>query len=331
MNRMNLRITKYFHYLKTRQILSWKLAILDRSESQIFTNSQEFLNNNSGITISLDIYCDDIRKNVSILSVKILLNNSFWGWIKIYRPSNSIWLDSEIEFLQQISNQISLAITYRSLLEQNNTLEIQIKAAEIANNAKGQILANTSHELRTPLGAIVGLLSSFEDTNLTVDQRDMINIMARASDAVLSIINTILATKLEAYKITLRNRTFDLLELFDDTIEMFGEKAGSKKIELIINCDVDKLPRYVKSDPERLKQVLFHLLSNLIKFIEQGEIILAISMLSREVIDENNVNPTNSQIIKKDVLLVELCDTGIGMDPEYIQHAWKAFHKVICR
>ncbi|KAF0511708.1 protein-histidine kinase [Gigaspora margarita] len=275
-----------------------EISDTDRSESQIFTNTQESLNNNSEITISLDVYCDDIRKNVSILSVKILLNNGFWGWIKIHRPSNSIWFDSEIELLQQISNQISLAITYRSLLERNNALEIQIKAAEIANNAKGQILSNTSHELRTPLGAIVGLLSSFEGTNLTVDQRDMINIMARASDDVLSIINNILdEAKLEAKKITLINRTFDLLELFEDTIEMFGEKAGSKKIELIINYDVDKLPRYVKSDPERLKQVLFHLLSNSIKFTEQG------------------------------VLLIELSDTGIGMDPEYIQHAWKSFSR----
>ncbi|RIB31025.1 hypothetical protein C2G38_2136120 [Gigaspora rosea] len=271
-----------------------EISDTDKIESQIFTNSQESLNNNSGITISLDVYCDDIRKNVSILSVKILLNNGFWGWIEIYRPSNSIWFDSEIEFLRQISNQISLAIASRSLLEQNNALEIQIKAAEIANNTKGQILANTSHghnftELRTPLGAIVGILSSFEGTNLTVDQRDMINIMARASDVALSIINNILdIEKLEAQKITLVNRTFDLLELFDDTIEMFGEKAG-------------------------------------IKFTKQGEIILTISMLSREVIDENNVNLANSQIIKKGVLLIELCDTGIGMDPEYIQHAWKSF------
>ncbi|KAF0511698.1 protein-histidine kinase [Gigaspora margarita] len=293
-----------------------EISDTDRSESQIFTNSQVALNNNSGITISLDVYCEDIRKNVSILSVKILLNNCFWGWIKIYRPSNSVWFDSEIEMLQQISNQISLAITYRSLLDQNNTLEIQIKAAEIANNTKGQILANTSHELRTPLGAIVGMLPSFEGTNLTVDQRDMINIMARASDVVLSIINNILdAAKLEAQKITLVNRTFDLLELFDDTIEMFGEKTGSKKIELIINYDVDKLPRYVKSDPER------------IKFTEQGEIILTISMPSCEVIDGNNVNPTNNQIINKGVLLIELSDTGIGMDPEYIQHAWKSFSR----
>ncbi|RIB17953.1 hypothetical protein C2G38_2185983 [Gigaspora rosea] len=258
-----------------------EISDTDRNESQIFTNSQESLNNNSGISISLDVHCDDIRKNVSILSAKILLNN---------------------------------AIIYRSLLEQNNALEIQIKAAEIANNTKGLNIT----ELRTPLGAIVGILSSFEGTNLTVEQRDMINIMARASDVALSIINNILdVAKLEAQKITLVNRTFDLLELFDDTIEMFGEKAGSKKIELIINCDVDKLPKYVKSDPER------------IKFTEQGEIILSISMLSCEIIDENNVNLTNSQIIKKGVLLIELCDTAWILN--IYNMLGKAFHKVITK
>ncbi|KAF0511693.1 protein-histidine kinase [Gigaspora margarita] len=303
-----------------------EISDIDRSESQIFTNSQESLNNNSGMNISLDVYCDDVRKNVSILSVEIRLNDGFWGWIKIYRPSNSIWLDSEIDFLQQISNQISLAVTYKSLLEEKIAKDIQIKATELANNTKSQILANTSHELRTPLGAIVGVLSSFEGTKLNADQTDMMNVMTRSSDDLLSIINNILdAAKLEAQKITLVNIAFDLLELLDNTIEIFGEKAGSKKIELIIDYDVDKLSRYVRSDPERFKQVLFELLSNSIKFTEKGEIILTISMVSQESVDENNENPTYGQMIKKGALLIELCDTGIGMKSEYIQHAWKSF------
>jgi len=115
------------------------------SESQTFCDIQEFLNNNPGIVISLEIYCDDIFKNTSILSAEIKLNSDIWGWIKAYRPSNSIWLVSEIELLQQISNNISLAITYAKLLEEIGEKEIQIKAAEFANNAKTQILANTSH------------------------------------------------------------------------------------------------------------------------------------------------------------------------------------------
>ncbi|CAG8442393.1 9607_t:CDS:10 [Scutellospora calospora] len=285
----------------------------NKSKSQI-TDSPEFLNNNSGIEIFLDKYSDHVHKNASILSVEIKLKNDLWGWIKLHRSPNSIWLDSEIELVQQISNQISLAITHESLLEENSAKEIQIKAIETANNIINQVLANTSHELRTPLGAIVGILSSFDCTNLTTDQKDMINIVSYASDTILSIVNNILyAAKLEAQKIILINRTFDLLELFEDIIEAFGKRAIAKNIELIVNCDVDGFPRYVKSDPDR------------VKFTEKGEIILTISMQSQNVIDMHKESPTYGQTIIKGNLLVELCDTGIGMDPEYIKHAWKRF------
>ncbi|KAF0559595.1 protein-histidine kinase [Gigaspora margarita] len=280
----------------------------------ILTNLQELLNNNSGVDIFLDVYCDDICKNVSVLSVEIRLNNTCWGWIKLYRSPNSVWLDSEIELLQQISNQISLIITYVNNLKENTENEIKIKSMEVANKAKSQILANTSHELRTPLGAIVGILSSFENTSLNTDQKDMINIMTHASDIVLSIVNDILnAAKLEARKITLINRTFDLLELFEDTIENFGKRAGAKKIDLIVNCEIDSFPRYVKSDPDR------------IKFTDKGKILLSISIQLQEVIDKDKEKPTYGQMIHRGCLLIELYDTGIGMDPEYIKHAWQSF------
>ncbi|KAF0459912.1 protein-histidine kinase [Gigaspora margarita] len=296
------------------------------SETQTFSDIQEFLKNNSGIFISLNIYCDDICKNASVLSAEIKLNNYIWGWIKAYRPSNSIWLVSEIELLQQISNQISLAVNYTNLLDENAEKAIEIKAAEAANIAKSQILANTSHELRTPLGAIVGILSSLERAALTDDQKAMINIMSCASDIVSSIINDILdAAKLEAQKVTLMSRTFYLYDLLENTIEKFGKKANDKKIELILNCDVDVVSRYVKSDPERLEQVLSHLLSNSVKFTDKGEIVLTISIQSREVVDENKENPTYGQMVKKENLLIELYDTGIGINPKYAQNAWKSF------
>ncbi|CAG8508459.1 10710_t:CDS:2, partial [Scutellospora calospora] len=289
------------------------LEINYKNKSQTFTKSQEYLNNNSGINISLDEYCDNVNKNASILSIEIILNNGSWGWLKLHRSPNSIWLDSEIELLQQVSNQISLAITYAELIEENAKKEIQIKVAEAANVTKSQILANTSHELRTPLGAIVGILSSFDTNTLSADQRDMITIMARASDIVLSIVNDILdVAKLEAHKVTLINRTFDLLDLLDSKIDEFGKKAGNKNVELIINYETDSLPRYVKSDPER------------VKFTDQGKIILRISMQS-QANDKNKEDPTYNQIVKKENLLIELYDTGIGMDPKYIQHAWKSF------
>jgi signal transduction histidine kinase len=87
---------------------------------------------------------------------------------------------------------------------------------------------------------------------MTDDQKDMIQIMSRASDVVLAVVNDILdAAKLEAQKIKLVSRTFDLFDLVEKTIELFGEKAGTKQIELILSCEPNNLPKYVKSDPER--------------------------------------------------------------------------------
>ncbi|RIB08979.1 hypothetical protein C2G38_1913163, partial [Gigaspora rosea] len=80
---------------------------------------------------------------------------------------------------------------------------------------------------------IVGIASSFESTNLTTDQRDMLNIISSAADIVLSIANDILhMAKLEAKRVNLVHRTFDLLELLESTIDTFGKKAGTKKLEL---------------------------------------------------------------------------------------------------
>ncbi|CAG8437594.1 11679_t:CDS:10 [Scutellospora calospora] len=231
---------------------------------------------------------------------KIRLNNDFWGWIIAYRPPNSIWFDFEIELLEQVSNQISLAITHAELLEENIVKKIQIKAAEAANFAKSQILANTSHELRTPLGAIVGILSSFESSNLTSEQRDMIDILSHSSEIVLSIVKDILdAAKLEAHKITLASRTFDLYELMDNTIEIFEKEAGDKKIEIIVNYDMDALPKYVKSDPDRIK-------------FEKGEIGLKILIQSQKIIDEIDEIKESTTYNQKANLLIELYDTGIG-------------------
>ncbi|RIB29215.1 hypothetical protein C2G38_2155903 [Gigaspora rosea] len=172
---------------------------------------QDFLNNNSGIEISLNTYCTNTCKNVSMLLSGIKMNNK--------------------------------------LIEANLEKEIQIKAETIANKIKTQILAKISHKLRTPLGAIIGLIPCFNYSTLTDDQKDMINIIQHISDFVLSIVNEILnATELETYQITLAITTFDLLDLFEKVIEQFTK---DKQVKFILNYDTENLPRYIKSNPER--------------------------------------------------------------------------------
>ncbi|CAG8762887.1 16777_t:CDS:2, partial [Acaulospora morrowiae] len=92
-----------------------------------------------------NIYSRLVGEYVSTIFTPIKTNSSTWGWLFTYRPPNSIWLDSEKEFVEQISNQIGLAITHATLMEEKLKKEAQMEAARAANEAKGQILANTSH------------------------------------------------------------------------------------------------------------------------------------------------------------------------------------------
>ncbi|CAG8722744.1 5195_t:CDS:2, partial [Acaulospora colombiana] len=206
---------------------------------------------NESIMVDTKVYSRLVESYVSTIFTPIRTNSSsIWGWLFAYRSPNSTWSDSEKEFIEQSSVQIGLAITHSMLVEEKLKKEAQMEAAKAANEAKVQILNKTSHELRTPLGAIIGVLSAFEDTPLTDDQKEMVHIMMRASDIVLSVVNDILdAAKLEAQKMILANKTFDLPRLVDETLNILGEKAGNKKIELIVCCD-HTLPRYVKSDPD---------------------------------------------------------------------------------
>ncbi|CAG8434299.1 2598_t:CDS:10 [Scutellospora calospora] len=319
-------------YNATNNLLPEQLKIEEflEIEDQVDTFSAQ--NDNAfQINVSHDTYCVDTNRQVSMLSARIISNNRYFGWIKAHRSPDYIWDEAEIELFQQISDQINIAINNVKLTREKMIKEAHIEAINAANVVKTQILANTSHELRTPLGAIVGILSTIKDDNLTDEQRGMINIMLHSSDTALSTINNILnAAKLEAHKLSLDNKAFDLFDLLENTIDIFGETVGDKQIELILNYDMNTVPRYVKSDPERLKQILIHLLSNSTKFTKKGEIMVTISMKSWDITNENTENETSAQlhVIKKAKLLIEVNDTGVGINPEFMQSIWESYSMV---
>lgn len=115
------------------------------SKNQSELSIQSFDDEGLEIAEIPNFYSINVQKYVSLLAVAIKVNRSTWGWLIVHRPPNSVWSDSEKELLQQISNQISLAITHAKLLEDKLRREAQIEAARAANEAKSQILANTSH------------------------------------------------------------------------------------------------------------------------------------------------------------------------------------------
>ncbi|KAF0537243.1 PAS domain S-box protein [Gigaspora margarita] len=295
----------------SKAISDTKFGQLEATINQLETSNYE--DKEFKIEVLPNTYCIDICKQVSMLSMIIKIHDGSRVGIKAHRSPNSSWTDSEIKLFQQISIQINLVFDYMTLLEEKLANESRIKFIKATDNVKHMILANMSHELRTPLGTVMSICSSFENEALTVQQKNLNKILIHASNIVLSTINNIPnIVNIEEYKSASVNRVFDLLDLFENVIEIFGERAGNKKIELALNYNSDTLPKYVKSDPERLRLVLMNLLSNSIKFTEDGEVILKVLLKSSS--DESSKEENFTK------LLIILSDTGIGINSEFINN-----------
>jgi two-component system, sensor histidine kinase len=204
---------------------------------------------------------------------------------------------------------IHLDVTEQKNLEEE--LRIAKDKAENSSKAKENFLANMSHEIRTPLNAIIGMVRELNKMDLTDKQFSYLKHAGSASQHLLSIINNILdISKIEAGEFNLDYQTFSLLKVFEE-IEGIVLPAAKDKLLKLDFFVPENLAIVFNGDPHRIRQILLNILSNCIKFTEQGQITVTSTILQQQ---------TDKQILK-----ICIQDSGIGMDDSYLKTLFKKF------
>jgi len=240
-----------------------------------------------------------------------------------YRKDQTpFWNDLQITPLfddaGDIRNFIALQNDVTNIHDTQEALKIAKEQAERATNVKSNFLAMMSHEIRTPINGILGTLALLNEMPLNTEAKQLAETAYESGEGLLTIVNDMLDfSKIEAGKLAIENITFDLHELIESCMTLMQTTANKRGISFTLSLD-PTAPKRVASDPTRIKQVLLNLISNAIKFTEQGGVTVKVSNLMA------NASEHGTECIVR----FEVTDTGIGMSHEGMTRVFTEFNQL---
>src|SRR4051794_5174642 len=207
----------------------------------------------------------------------------------VRRDGSPVWVELSVSLQRDAAGKPDYFIGIVQDISERKRLEGELRqskeAAEAANRAKDEFLANVSHEIRTPMNAILGMTELVLDTSLEEDQRQGLKMVKSAADSLLGIINDLLDfSKIEAGKLELVPAGFSLPAAVGDTLRALAVRAHKKGLELVYHVQPDVSDALV-GDAGRLRQVLLNLVSNAVKFTDDGEVVVHVELVSGGVVN----------------------------------------------
>ncbi|MEL4898675.1 hybrid sensor histidine kinase/response regulator [Crocosphaera sp. Alani8] len=270
---------------------------------------------------------------LSKLIAPIVVDGQLWGLLIAHQCfKKRQWLESEKAFLGQIGQHLAVAIyqaqLYAQVQEQKNTFEQRViertqelrdtlLASQAANHSKSEFLGNMSHELRTPLTCIIGLSGTLlhwsqEGLNLSIDkQKKYLQTIQNSGKHLLDMINEILEySNLQSGKYVLAIREFSLTKVSRNVMQRVSDEAEHRRINLELDIQIRAQQDDFSADPERVQQILYHLLNNALKFTpENGTVTLRVWR-------------------EKNQVALQVEDTGIGIKEEQIPLLFESFQQL---
>lgn len=310
------------------------------------------------ITHDRAIASDDVYQDASLASIQEICQSIHLKSMLVCRtsylnaPNGAIvlqqcdryrsWTEDEMTLLEAVASQVGIALYHAQLLEQavkqqhemaskNHALQQASQAAESASRSKNMFLATMNHELRTPLNIILGFAQVLQSApDLPDEYRDDAKLILESGEQLLGLINNVLdLAKIEAGMIPLDEHPFELNRFIDSIELMFAQKIRQKGLQFTANR-LTASPDRIVADEGKIRQILIHVLSNAIKFTENGSIHLNISLSNHEAMTSeaslfHDLSHTHTPLYTQARVRFDVKDTGCGVAPEILDNIFNAF------